>query len=761
MKARILESKFAPESLAAGNYLAVSDKRAYSILRAMALNGMAELVRETYEPGGLKSVVVRVGGKTGVVPNAQKTMPMSRAFLVNVLKDYNDWQEKWWRECVQNSVDARAKNVYLDEKEQPDGTVVVSCTDDGHGMDVPTILGKFLVFGESTKPQVGGMAGGFGKAKEMLLLPWLWWKVESNGYMFEGVGNQYDDQPTRSSVERGTRLSVCMPVDMRTTAYHAVAFLEKCNIPGVKFFVNGAPTPASQRAGRMFRELDKATVHQNKSASIHGIFMRTHGIYMFSYWLSSDVPGAIFVEITAPSIEVLSSNRDGFRDEEFARQIHRIQNEIAVNVLSATEHKNKPYEERFRGSGMLDADAASSEVLANIPSLPAAKGGAIQVGRDASVEFAKITVTIVDEQQRRAERRGLVPEGGGWGGGAGKVDADIAALMVESVPILGQQHLENMTRQLVWTPDFFVMSSIEGYRVPKRFTPAGMAPMVLRLAKLWAELCRYVLIQLNCSSTFGVGFTFHESFAAQYSNYQGDNWLLLNPFVGSKDGPILSHAKDSDLRKIYAYAIHEATHMVNGVSDHNEIFSTAFTRNVAICADGFRIAKKIASLVGKRKVVGGDEEKPPKRAKSKLSKESRNHVKNFLETVAVCAAGYIADKRGEPSEYAWNNRDDWAIYTNALDTVHDLVKPDSPSWSGPWNAGLAAELLHKGYANLDPTTQLKVDVGNCAQCVVVMLRASDETEAAWQAMLDDFGTREFDVVPGYDHVTYTVWFEKW
>ena len=682
--ATILTESFDPNRLPSGLYVAESTSEAYSLLRAMCeASGMGEVLGERYAPGGVKIVTVKISGTSrrgSVRPNAVRTMPMSPAFLVKVLDDYRDWKEKWWRECVQNSVDAGARNVSLDVETQPDGSVVVTCTDDGHGMDVDTMLNKFLVFGETTKTH-GDTAGGFGKAKEMLLLPWIWWRVESNGQKLEGVGNQNEEIPTPSPLRRGTRLSVCMPADMSTSSYYAQAFLVKCNIPRVKFIVDGAEVNAIWPRGKRIRQFRQADVYHNKSADIHGIFVRTHGLYMFSSWLSRDVKGALYVEVTAPSIEVLTSNRDGFRDAELSNELDELQSVLAVDPKSGLKDPSTKMFEPFRGTGLLAANAASSALLANMPPLPTTKGGTIQITATAGEDIAETLDGIL--------RNMRVGSSLGWGGGAGAIDKPLAAMMLTSVPILGQQHLENVTKQLAWDPDFFILNDIEGYRVPKKFKPSSMTAMVVRLAKVWAELCRYVLVQLNYSGPYGVGFVFSNTMVACYTQHEGADCLLVNPFASidsiaheitmSTDGSVMSYANEDTLKQLYASAIHEATHMTDRIGSHTELFSAAFTRNVGICADGFRVARKIASLVGKRKVKGEDEgeerKSKPKKAPSKPTSEPI--ILDFLQTIATAAAGYVADLRGESSSIAAAESNvRWAIPADSILRLYDVIGLD-------------------------------------------------------------------------------------
>jgi hypothetical protein len=643
--------EFDVNSLPPGLYVSASDSPAYALLRGMALTDMARLEGERYIDGGRKAVTVRVGGKGGVRRNAAGTISIGREFFVNAVKDYNDWQEKWWRECVQNSVDAGASNVTMLSTQSSDGTWIVSCADDGSGMDEDTLINKFLVLGGTTKVH-GTTAGGFGKAKELLVLPWLWWKIESQGMSVSGSGIDYET--VKVAHRKGTKITVGMPADQYTSPYHAVAFLEKCNLSGVKFTINGDPAEAKQKPGKIIEEGPTAKIYHNKSATIHGIFVRTHGLYMFQDWLSHDIRGAVFVEITAPSIQVLTANRDGFRDRELSKRIDALQHELAVDPKSAmSKRKSTLVRERFRGAGAMNADRAASEVLAAMPPVP-------PVDAKKPVPLSGDVIGVIsDVIEDILGGWGETGEETKWGEGTSSVGKELAASMLSGTRLRGEQHLENITKQLVWQPDFYVINEIEGYRIPKKYYPDTMAPMVLKLAKTWAELCRYVLIQLNYSRSYGVGFAFSESATAMHAREEGEDWLLLNPFAQideyghfdlSTSKRHLSHASDLDLKGMYALAIHEATHMVDGIGIHNEVFASAFSKNVALCADGFRNAKKIAGAIGSggsKKGAYRPRTSPKPAPKPKMSP---NELAAW-EYIAYAAAAYVSTMRGEPADF--------------------------------------------------------------------------------------------------------------
>ena len=110
------------------------------------------------------------------------------------------------RECLQNSRDACEAAVRARKLRAGDGrldvtwdasTRALSWKDNGIGMDAATILGKFLVIGETGKGSAGDSeeaAGGFGVAKAVILgcSPSFRWRLHSrdNLAISEGVGQE-------------------------------------------------------------------------------------------------------------------------------------------------------------------------------------------------------------------------------------------------------------------------------------------------------------------------------------------------------------------------------------------------------------------------------------------------------------------------------------------------------------------------------------------------------------------------------------------
>jgi hypothetical protein len=172
------------------------------------------------------------------------------------------------------------------------------------------------------------------------------------------------------------------------------------------------------------------------------------------------------------------------------------------------------------------------------------------------------------------------------------------AMLDLAPPMKDREDVERAVKQLVWKPDFFIMNDAKGYKVSKEFFPATMSPRVTKLASVWTELCRFVLIQLGSSSEYGVGFFFDHNAAAASVVHEGEHWLVLNPFRNMRElKDLWRPSVDEDLQWLYAAAIHECTHLADRISYHDESFAAALTHNMAKCSKGWRKVKEIASTI--------------------------------------------------------------------------------------------------------------------------------------------------------------------
>lgn len=588
--------------LGRGTYTGSSLTPGYGSLLALVESGKARYLGEYIGDDGEKVVAVEVGKRNNGRRNP--AIGISREFFTTVLKDYEDWREKWWREAVQNSVDAKADRIDCEVIQNPDGTWTISSTDNGGGMSEDVLLNKFLMLGGSTKQLGSGAAGGFGKAKELLILPWLAWRVHTRDREIRGDGLDYTVHA--APYLSGTRIEVVMPADQTTGNAAAISFIEKCYLPNVRFTVTYrnnegreevAHPKARLRGDELLDEVEgKAEVYiANVKHDANTMLIRVQGIYMFNRWVTQ-VPGKqLIVEITAPSIEVLTANRDGFRDYEIRRKLDALTDRLSKDTMSALRSQKGLIRKKYQGKGKFQAERARSEALSQISYVEPTKDGFAEMNGSDILRIAEVINTRrerIEEENRYAIVPGEAPAATYLPSFA------LSSELLRSVDFTGAHHVEEAVRQLAWDPDFYLINEIEGFKVPKKFYPETMKPAVVKLARVWTEMCRFVLMQLGNFRPFGVGFIFSESFGAAYQQDEDEHWLLLNPFTNPRhrEGQ-WTPGKPDDLKRLYAYAIHECTHLADGISYHDESFAAALTNNFAKTADGFRKIRKIVGAI--------------------------------------------------------------------------------------------------------------------------------------------------------------------
>lgn len=251
-------------------------------------------------------------------------------FFAKGLRDYSNWKWAWVRELVQNGVDAGSKNIHFTTHDNGE-TCLAVCENDGPPMDRETLLTKFLSLGGSTKDS-GSSIGGFGMAKTVICYAHPSYTIHTGDIFISGSGGDFEMKEGDTQHLAGVRTTVTLKltkdvVDREIKRF--LRFMQSRN--GLRVTLNGEEIPLTLNKNKARRALSFATVHVTKAFDDLAV-VRANGVPMF-YNFHSSKKGVI-VELTKPSVEVLTANRDGLQ-YKYQNELNEFMQQLVVDKKSA------------------------------------------------------------------------------------------------------------------------------------------------------------------------------------------------------------------------------------------------------------------------------------------------------------------------------------------------------------------------------------------------------------------------------------------
>ncbi len=252
--------------------------------------------------------------------------------------EYADWHQAWFREAIQNEMDAGAKKIdfFIAEHPHDPEMVQVICHGNGHGMDEDRLINNFLVMGGSKKSE--GNIGGFGYAKVILAFAHSSYEIETQGLHVKGQGSDYSwsgGHPTK----HGVRLTANMKKS-DTDAWRMEESLQRLihhsdfasdmviTLNGDVLRGKSHEHPYSQQT-----PLGKLTFKdQPHGMSSSVLWVRMRGLAMFQtrLYMNSSTAFEGYLELEGNSKEMLTSNRDSLSGDH-RDVLNQIMNQLATD----------------------------------------------------------------------------------------------------------------------------------------------------------------------------------------------------------------------------------------------------------------------------------------------------------------------------------------------------------------------------------------------------------------------------------------------
>ena len=341
-----------------------------------------------------------------------KQASIEKSFFRKERSFYSNWMQSFWRELVQNSIDAGAKNIDIniyDEsaistfnqpKQQSDKSTRIEFNDDGCGMSLDILENVYFKIGATSKNDESTI-GGFGRARLITCFGAERYSIITRNNFVEGSGNLYECSTIEDSIIRKKEeIEYYKNIrDWNEVESHSILLhkLEKqSEIKGTHFTVDFDPeenpgrwdNPTSERMQNelynyLFRSQINCNIFINGTQFTERLSKGTHirtitapnnefeigKLHLLKSGHSKKFGGELIFRIDgAPMLSryidgdmqavfelnkenhrrVLTSNRDGFK-EEFARPINSLIDEIVADNISALKDKTLNIDKTISG----------------------------------------------------------------------------------------------------------------------------------------------------------------------------------------------------------------------------------------------------------------------------------------------------------------------------------------------------------------------------------------------------------------------------
>lgn len=260
--------------------------------------------------------------------------------------EYRDWVSAVIREFIQNSQDAGASLVEFTLVEKDNDHSVLTCKDNGRGMDRETLERVFFALGETSK-RSDGSVGGFGKARELTCFSMDGYSIRTRHLSVYGEGDEYSIDETGEYVD-GCEFQIQIDASYNRIQSAIKSYFSYSN-PLCSVIFNGQKVQFCEAKKEHIRDLSFAKVFvDKKSELINNCVVRVNGLMMYNRYISAKT--AVYIELDSErSRELLTANRDGISGDDINTELDRFFNELAVDVRSALMKKNRNKTTLFTG----------------------------------------------------------------------------------------------------------------------------------------------------------------------------------------------------------------------------------------------------------------------------------------------------------------------------------------------------------------------------------------------------------------------------
>lgn len=480
-------------------------------------------------------------------------------FTNNVKKNYQEHKSALIREFVQNSVDSGASYIKFNTEINDDVAQLI-VEDDGCGMTRDILVNALLTMSGSYKGP--NSIGGFGAAKEILLFQHTSYEIvtRKNGLTTAVLGSQLDYEFIDRKLDHdGTLIKIIFHSNFEYNLnfdYIAKDYLSTCETSSSIYWDNELIQPDFVKGNKVNLDIDWADVYaEDIGMETNYAYVRINGVTMFKQYVAG-TNYRVVIEVTKPSLEILTVNRDGFT-WQYSSKLGDLVHQVAVDsgsfglAFGYAEHwhGNHPsYEDiEFNPENIMTAMDDMFQKHEKSLAKAALENAAARIVENINHNTTQSEVSEIISNEIRSSS---LPD-------------SVIDKMIEYSNDLVCDH----------KADFFIKVTGKGIDdVPNNLKPGNWNKRIVSLAKLWKRCIKLTLKSNNICVPYAIGWVLDnsESVYASYYIENGVHVFSLNP--------LLTWMKSSNhsmvFHKMLLIACHEVAHLDHQY--HNERFTDKY-----------------------------------------------------------------------------------------------------------------------------------------------------------------------------------------
>jgi hypothetical protein len=299
---------------------------------------------------------------------------------------------------------------------------------------------------------------------------------------------------------------------------------------------------------------------------------------MFEKYIGTEDIGAVIVELTKNSDEILNSNRDGITGK-FSDQFDDLVKQVVVEKKQALTPEKRTVTELFRGEGKIEVNWEK----------------AIDKMRDIMKSIAADWKRMENQNDIRDDILAAIPEDDKLA--SNRVSTSLETMRAKRMTLYDY---EDRFAFIGYKPDFVVVYEEQDQRKITKFMQTRKARVI---AQAWTEVVKQVLLDIDWYGHITCGFDFKGDERAAMKSDNNGTFFYINPYL------LLCDLKDKK-RDPLAYrrllkedlllcAIHEVAHLDEYYHDGDFVLRSEWVRAQTWQSD--RVYQNIVTLALKLK----------------------------------------------------------------------------------------------------------------------------------------------------------------